>query len=175
MAAATESDEKRGTAWVLARCPLRRQKTLRTIYACLGVQGVVDFFVFERYRPGILSQRCMKWAVCVDLSRAYEEHGWPPDPFPRFCVQRSAARRTRGEDSLRVESNYVPSFARRWSGTRFQTPGWSPVGTVFWCRAADWEGARARHEFVHGLDSRREVDCGFTADSAMRRMCVLSI
>lgn len=86
VAAATESDEKRGTAWVLARCPLRRQKTLRTIYACLGVQGIVDFFVFERYRPGILSQRCMKWAVCVDLSRAYEEYGWPPDPFPRFCV-----------------------------------------------------------------------------------------
>lgn len=84
VAAATKSDEERGRAWVIARCRLRRQKTLRTLYACLGVQGLVDMFVFERDRPGILSVRWMCWLACVDLSWAYEEYGWPPDPFPRF-------------------------------------------------------------------------------------------
>lgn len=84
LAAATRSDEETGTAWVLARCPLRAEREFRVLYRCAEAQGVAELFVFECSGFVGQSPQCMRWVACADLTRRCEEFGISTDGFPRF-------------------------------------------------------------------------------------------
>ena len=89
VAAATRSDEERGTAWVVARSGPLSPDGLRAVYAIIEAQKLVDLFVLERAELDSPSPKYMYCLVCVDVARRSEEHGLSAAPFPQHNLHRS--------------------------------------------------------------------------------------
>ena len=86
MAAATRSDEEKGTAWVIARSERLVRDDARTLYDRVEVQGLVDLIVFPQAELESPSPQFMHWLACADLSRRSTELGLSTAPFPQHYL-----------------------------------------------------------------------------------------